>query len=272
MIMLAPSMFIGHGAPLNAIWDTKYRDNIAKYSKEIDIPEAILVVSAHWEKQRPLEITSAEVPGIIYDYYGFPEEMYQLKYSAPGNPQLAKKIADQLTNIGFTTELNPNQGLDHGTWIPLKMMFPEAQIPVLQLSIPIPRMPNELYKIGQTLRNLREINIMLMGSGNLVHNLPYAFKQMQTGNISMANWSSARTDSWAREADAWIKEQLDAHNTDELLDAPSKLPNFRFAAPTTEHFDPLYFFLGTLQNEGISYIHEGFEAGSISMRSFTGEN
>ena len=112
MIMLAPSIFIGHGAPLNAIWDTKYSENIAKFGNEIEIPEAILVVSAHWEKQRPLEITSAELPGIIYDFYGFPEEMYQLDYPAPGNPKLAKNIAIQLTNIGYTTKLNPNQNLE----------------------------------------------------------------------------------------------------------------------------------------------------------------
>lgn len=243
-----------------------------KFANDIDKPQSIIVVSAHWEQHIPAQITSAEIPGIIYDYYGFPQEMYQLEYQAPGNPKLAKKIAEMLNQKNIRTELNPNRGLDHGVWIPLKIMFPNADIPVLQLSIPIPHSPQDLFTIGNVLKPLREKRIMLMASGNLVHNLPYTFRQMQLGKFTMNSWNSAPIETWAQDIDEWLKEHLDDRNFDTILDAENKLPNYNMAAPTTEHFDPLYFTLGSLaSNEGIRYIHEGFEAGSISMRSIMNE-
>ena len=266
------SLYIGHGAPLNAIWQTDYRRNLEDFGKNVQKPDAIVVVSAHFERNIPLQITSSDKPGIIYDYYGFPEEMYQLQYEAPGSPELAKKLARSLEESGRDPVLNPNQGLDHGAWIPLKIMYPEADIPVLQLSIPIPRGPEELYKIGQVLAPFREDGVMFMGSGNLVHNLRHAFSKMAEFGQGLDGFKKMPTEQWAIDIDDWLKENLDERNTDEILKAPQKIDNFKAAAPTTEHFDPLYFVLGTMNgNEGISYIHEGFEGGSISMRSFVSE-
>lgn len=230
------------------------------------------MVSAHFERNIPLQITSAKQPGIVYDYYGFPDEMYQLEYNAPGDPQLAKKLAALLEASGRTPTLNPNQGLDHGAWIPLKIMYPEADIPIIQLSIPVPRDPEELYRIGQVVAPLREEGVVFMGSGNLVHNLPHTFNQMRKFGRGLDGFTQMPLESWAVDVDRWLQEQLDDRNTEMILQAPQQLDNFRTAAPTTEHFDPLYFVLGTMNSsEGVTYIHEGFEGGSISMRSFVSE-
>jgi 4,5-DOPA dioxygenase extradiol len=268
----APSVYIGHGAPLNVIWDTDYKETLRKFSQAIPPPQSVLVVSAHWEQNLPLQITSSFQPPIIYDYYGFPDAMYQLQYQSPGNPTLAQRVAEKLSSVGLKTHLNETRGLDHGAWIPMKIMFPKANIPLLQLSIPLPRKPLELFEIGQQLAEFRKEGIMLLGSGNLVHNLPYVFQQARQGKFDFSNWANAPEEEWAKETDSWIKEKLDANNFEDLLDSPIKAPHFNRAAPTTEHFDPLYFVIGTLgRQEGITHIHEGFEAGSISMRCFAGE-
>lgn len=268
----AQSVYIGHGAPLNILWQTEYRNNLEKFSKAYQQPSAILVVSAHFERNIPLQITSSPHPSIIYDYFGFPEEMYQLQYPAKGNPDLAKQVAQTLNGLSMETHLNSDQGLDHGAWIPLKIMYPDADIPILQLSIPIPRKPEDLYRIGQSLRKFKDQGVMLMGSGNLVHNLPHAFLQLQKGNFTIDTWAKAPVEPWANEVDIWLKDNIDSMNASELLHASQNLHNFKVAAPTTEHFDPLYFILGTLDDrESMGYIHEGFEAGSISMRSMYSE-
>ncbi|MFX0086421.1 MAG: DODA-type extradiol aromatic ring-opening family dioxygenase [Candidatus Hodarchaeota archaeon] len=269
----APSVYIGHGTPLNVIWDTNYKKNLKNFAQSIPLPHSVLVMSAHWEKNIPLQITSGFQPQIIYDYYGFPEEMYQLQYNSLGNPTLAKQIADRLNSRGLETHLNEVQGFDHGAWIPMKIMFPEANIPLLQISIPIPRKSKSLFKIGQLLAEFRKEGVMLLGSGNLVHNLPYVFQQVRKGKLGISNWIHTPEEKWAVETDRWIKEKINDNNIEDLLESSIKAPHFNRAAPTTEHFDPLYFVIGTLdQQEGIAYIHEGFEAGSISMRSFTVES
>ncbi|MFW9856724.1 MAG: DODA-type extradiol aromatic ring-opening family dioxygenase [Candidatus Thorarchaeota archaeon] len=265
-----PSIYIGHGSPTNAIETGKYQTDVAQYASSIDDISAIVAVSAHWEQYIPLQITSASIPGVIYDFYGFPDEMYRLEYNAPGNPKLAIRIARMLKSKGWETTLNSQQGLDHGTWVPLRLMYPEADIPVLQLSIPIPRSPENMFKIGAILSPLREEGILFMGSGNLIHNLPYVMYQLRQGKLDpSALTSSGPVDDWAQETDEWIKERLDNLEVDRLLQAPEKAPNFKMAAPTTEHFDPIYFVLGTLRaGETVHNFHEGIQAGSLSMRSF----
>ena len=139
------------------------------------------------------------------------------------------------------------------------------------MSIPVPRTPDLVYKMGQALAPLRDENVLLMGSGNLTHNLPYVFQQVQAGKLSLTDDSPV--DKWARESDDWIKEKLDNVNITDILSSPDKLPNFEMAAPTTEHFDPVYFTLGSLNpGEGINHFHESFQGGSFSMRSFSLEN
>lgn len=261
-----PAIYIGHGAPTVAIEQGQYQTDIATFAKNIPDPTTIVVVSAHWQQHIPIQITSSKLPGIIYDYYGFPEIMYQLQYNAPGNPNVAQKITQMLIDHGITAILNPKQGLDHGAWIPLRFMYPDASIPVIQISIPIRRTPSDLFKIGKIIAPLRDHGILLMGSGNLVHNLPHAMQHVQKAGKFESN---SPAEPWAKETDHWLKDKLNDFDIKTILQSPEKAPHFQKAAPTTEHFDPLYFVLGTAHSkEGINHFHESFQAGSISMRSF----
>ncbi len=264
-----PAIYIGHGSPMTVLDRKQYYHDLQKFSADYKDLSRIIVVSAHWEQYLPVQITSSNLPGVIYDFYGFPQELYELKYNAPGNSSLALKIADQLQKRNIEAVLNDRQGLDHGAWVPLKIMFPEEKISVVQVSLPIPRKPDYLFKLGEILKTFRSENILLMGSGNLVHNIPYAMRQAQLGRVDMFS-DDNKTDDWAKETDEWLKDKLDNKDTQTLLESPQKAPHFKTAAPTTEHFDPLYLILGAMdKSEDISYIHEGFQMGSFSMRSFS---
>lgn len=268
---LPPAIYIGHGSPTTVLERKQYYHDLQKFSGEHKDVSAIVVVSAHWQQYLPVQITSSELPGVIYDFYGFPDELYELEYNSPGNPELAQKIAIELKKNNIDSVLNPNQGLDHGAWVPLKIMFPEEKIPVIQVSLPVPRDSKYLFNLGTILNQFRKENILFMGSGNLVHNIPYAMRQMQLGRVNIFS-DNNKTDEWAKETDEWLKNKLDSYDIESLLHSPSLAPNYKIAAPTTEHFDPLYFVLGVMEpSESVSYIHEGFQGGSFSMRSFTSE-
>ncbi|MFV2015085.1 MAG: class III extradiol ring-cleavage dioxygenase [Candidatus Heimdallarchaeota archaeon] len=266
------SIYVGHGAPTVAI-DPElkpYKSDLKKFGTKFSQAKSIVVVSAHWQDYFPIQVTSSKNPGIIYDFYGFPQEMYELTYEFQGNPVLANKIIAQLSSHGVNAQLNNNQGIDHGAWIPLREMYPTGNIPILQMSIPVPRTPDYLYKIGKILAPLREEGVMFMGSGNVIHNLQYVMYRVQEMGGLFAN---IPVESWAAETDGWLKERLDNLHIENLLSSPDKMPNFKRAAPTTEHFDPLYFILGTLkEKEMINHFHESFQMGSISMRSFHSES
>ena len=258
-----PAVFISHGAPTLAIETGKYQEDLQRFAKDIDRPSAILSVSAHWEQRTPLQITSSAQPETIHDFWGFPEELYEIQYNAPGNPKLAQRIAEKLTSSGFPTETNPKRGLDHGTWVPLSIMYPERSIPVLQLSIPIPRTSKELFKLGQILLEFRAEDIMLFGSGGIVHNLRLAMSNFSRGKKHIT------PDSWAVDFDQWVNERLANRSFMDLLEVADKMPLFRKAAPTTEHFDPVAIVIGaTSEKEGIATIHESIEYGNLSLRSF----
>lgn len=250
---------------MEAIEKGKYQADLKKFADNIEPPKAILSISAHWERSIPILITSSKIQKTIHDFYGFPEELYQLDYSVPGLPKLAKEIAFALKKHDFNVQLTARWGLDHGTWVPLMIMFPEKNIPVLQLSIPIPRTEEELFQIGRVLRQFRERGILIMGSGGVTHNLSLAMMNVVSGN------SSKKPDSWAEEFDRWVKETLETNQPETLLKA-SNHPLFRIAAPTTEHFDPIYFVIGALYgHEGIRTVHESIKYGNLSMRTFASE-
>ncbi|MCY3411714.1 MAG: dioxygenase [Candidatus Heimdallarchaeota archaeon] len=266
---MTESIFIGHGSPMKLLERDAYFNDLALYSKNIDKPESILVVSAHWETRFPASITAAAQPGIIYDFYGFPKELYNQHYNAPGNPTLSRKIQALLASTGVQVDLDYSRGLDHGAWIPLSLMYPEADIPVIQLSLPVPREPEQLYRIGKTLAPLRDEGVLLMGSGNITHNLPLAMRTAQRYNFDN---SRIPVEDWALETDAWIADQLHERDYNSVLESRINAPNYTLAAPTAEHYDPLYFTLGAFrESEGVRTIHESIDLGSISMRSFSSE-
>ncbi len=269
-----PSLFIGHGSPTNALDKTNYSSDLIKLGKSFSNIQNIAVISAHFETLNSIQITSSPIPKVIYDFYGFPDELYELRYDCPGNPELAIEIYSLLASNGFSAQLNPNRGLDHGAWIPLRLLIPEAIYPVIQISLPSPRKPMELIKIGKILSNLRSKGVLLIGSGNLIHNLPHVMHQIQLGIIRPQDLAKqVQSEEWALKADNWIKERLNKKDLDALINASQVMPDFSKAAPTTEHFDPIYVILGSMFiGENIHYFHESIQAGSISMRSLSIES
>lgn len=221
--------------------------------------KAILVVSAHWQVSRPLRLTAWDRTPLLYDFGGFPEELYQLTYPAPGNPALATRIAGVLRAADQNVTLNTERGLDHGAWVPLRLAWPEAVTPVLQLSFPFVN-PPELYQIGKALRPLRDDGFLVAASGGVVHNLR---------RVRLEN-KQAPVDDWAAEFDAWIAAQIESSNLQNLFDYRNLGPHARLSVPTTEHFDPLFIALGAaFPEERPQTIFEGFQYGNLSMRSFS---
>lgn len=221
--------------------------------------KAILIVSAHWQVSKPLRLSAWDRAPLVYDFGGFPQELYQLTYPAPGNPALAARIAGILRAEGQEVTLQTERGLDHGAWVPLRLAWPEAATPVLQLSFPFVS-PEELFQIGKALRPLREDGILVAGSGGIVHNLR---------RVHLEN-KQAAVDDWAAEFDGWIAAQVESRNLETLFAYRSVGPHAKLSAPTTEHFDPLFVALGAaFPEERVETIFAGFQYGNLSMRSFS---
>ena len=226
---LTPALYIGHGAPM-LLDDPIWSGELANWATAMEKPKAILIVSAHWESA-PLTIgTTTTGTPLIYDFGGFDPKFYNLQYRAPGAPELATRIKALLDEP--VTE-QPNRGLDHGAYVPLLKMYPDADIPVLQMSIPTFD-PEKLFKLGQKLAPLREEGIMIIGSGFLTHGLPF-----------IRDWSiNATPPGWSAEFDLWAKDVLDRGAVDELMDYKSRAPGMPYAHPTVEHFAPIFITLG----------------------------
>lgn len=249
-----PTGFVAHGAPLLALDDVKGQD-LLKWTSAMPKPRKILVVSAHWERAPASLGPTTPVP-LIYDFYGFPDELYQLKYAAPANEAFARQV-EGLLKGHEPVERQGERGLDHGTWVPLRRMYPDADIPVIQLSLPT-HDPARLYAIGKALAPLRNDGVLILGSGNLTHNL---------GRV---DWRpDAPVPGWANDFDAWIKDTLVKADPDRLIEYNRLAPGVAMAHPTREHFVPLLVAAGAAA-EGkskASFPIEGFEFGSIARRT-----
>ncbi|MEZ4873121.1 MAG: 4,5-DOPA dioxygenase extradiol [Bdellovibrionales bacterium] len=252
-----PSLFICHGSPMNAIEDNKYTQTLKRLGDSIERPKAILVISAHWETNG-LFITGMDKPRTIHDFFGFPEELFKIQYPAPGNPNLAGTIADA---IGAEID-DSRWGLDHGTWAILRHMYPEADIPVLQLSLDKPRTLKEHFELGSRLAYLRAQDVLIIGSGNIVHNL------------MEIKWAPGSTPhSWAVEYDQIVKDSLKKRDFDSLIQSPRSNKLGRNAHPTIEHYLPLIYILGTSNGtDQLTFEYEEIQNGSISMTSFRFQN
>ena len=249
-----PALYLGHGAPI-LLEDELWTSQLANWSKNLEKPKAILIVSAHWESA-PLSLTSIEPTNLIYDFAGFHPKYYNLQYKAPVAPELAKTITDLLNET--ETVVQTNRGLDHGAYIPLMNMFPNADVPVIQMSMPTLN-PEKLFKIGQKLSVLREQGVLIIGSGFITHGLPYI--DMSDPNSKAPNWSS--------DFDLWTKETLDSGNFEELLKFKNSAPALNYAHPTVEHFAPIFVTLGAASSvaEKPETVIDGFWYG-LSKRSF----
>jgi 4,5-DOPA dioxygenase extradiol len=257
----APAIFFSHGAPTLAIEPGDYGRALLEFGRRMTPrPSAIVVFSGHFEEPLPARATAAARPPLIYDFGGFPDEMYRIQYPAPGDPKLAQEIAGLLRGAGIPSALDGSRGWDHGLWVPLRMAFSEAEIPIVEVSQPAGASPGELLAIGAALAPLRERGIVLAGSGGIVHNLRRVRFDGAGGGI----------DGWAKEFDAWVAGRLDAMDVESLVRYRSKGPHADLAVPTAEHFNPLFVVLGSLSPaERPATIYEGFQYGNISLRSLS---
>lgn len=249
---MLPSLFISHGSPMLALEPGASGPALARLAAELPTPRAIVLVSAHWESES-LRLSAAEHPQTWHDFGGFPAPLYAVQYPAPGAPQLAGDIARQLSAAGLPTELDAQRPFDHGAWVPLSLMYPHADIPVLQLSLPSHEGPELQTRVGRALSSLREQGILLIGSGSITHNL---------GELS---WRAGPdlVRPWAREFRDWMVEKLEADDQEALHQyrrlAPSAVRNH----PSEEHLLPLFFARGA--GGAFSVVHSGFTYGALGM-------
>ncbi|MFE7590852.1 dioxygenase [Kitasatospora sp. NPDC057512] len=223
-----PALYLSHGAPPLAD-DPVWPGELAAWSADLPRPKAVLMVSAHWE-EAPLALGAVATVPLVYDFWGFPEHYYRVRYAAPGAPDLAERVRKLLRAPGTPVQDIPDRGLDHGAYVPLVEMYPDADIPVLQVSLPTLD-PRRLMEIGRKLAPLRDEGVLIVGSGFFTHNL-------------RALSSDGRITSVMAEFDDWGRRALEAHDLDALLDFEHKAPAGRLAHPRTEHFAPLFVTLG----------------------------
>ena len=249
-----PALFVGHGSPMNAIEENEFAEGWRKVAGRLPKPNAILCISAHWETNGTW-VTAMEHPRTIHDFYGFPKPLFDVQYNAPGSPALAQITSEtiQSTNIG----LDQDWGLDHGAWSILKHMYPDASIPVLQMSLNKNQPPEWHYRLARELQALRSRGVLIIGSGNMVHNL------------GMMNWRSPDAGfDWADEANAMIKQFILTNDYQPLTQYQQLGREIKMAIPTPEHYLPLLYTLGLQQkNEAVSFFNDKTVFGSISMTS-----
>jgi len=260
--MKAPAAFFSHGAPTLAIEPGDYGRALGDFGRALaPRPRAVVVFSGHFEAPLPARVTAAPRPPLIYDFGGFPDEMYRIRYPAPGDPQLASEISGLLGAAGIRSALDPTRGWDHGLWVPLRMAFPDAEIPIVEVSQPAGATPEELLAIGAALAPLREKGVLLAGSGGIVHNLRRVRFAAADG--------PGDVDGWAREFDDWVAGRLGEMDLSTLARYRTEAPHAALAVPTAEHFNPLFVVLGAVTaDERPRTIYEGFQYGNISLRSF----
>ncbi|MDX3658281.1 class III extradiol ring-cleavage dioxygenase [Streptomyces sp. ID05-26A] len=249
--MSAPVLYLSHGAPPLADDETWTRE-LEDWSATLPRPEAVLMVSAHWE-EAPTTIGATTTVPLVYDFWGFPQRYYEVKYEAPGAPELANDVRKLL---GGHVEQDEQRGLDHGAYVPLKEMFPDADVPVLQMSMPTLD-PRELHEIGRKLAPLRDQNVLIVGSGFMTHNLSC---------VNFPAGPDYEPPSWSKEFDDWAHQQLANGDVDALLDFQQKAPAAGIAHPRTEHFAPLFVALGAASDEKARSTVDGFWYG-LSKRS-----
>jgi 4,5-DOPA dioxygenase extradiol len=252
-----PVLFLGHGSPMNAIEENEFVAGFRNVAKEIPKPHAIICISAHWET-RGTQLTAMEHPQTIHDFGGFPRELYEVQYPAPGSPALAGEVKNMLTMTDAL--LDHKWGLDHGAWSVIRQMYPDADIPVIQMSLDYYQTSDYHYDLAAELASLRDKGVLIIGSGNVVHNL------------GMVAWDRLNDDEyafdWAAAAGSKMKQLIMEGNHRELIKYPALGNEFRLSIPTPEHYLPLLYVLAMQKkNEQPSFFNDRIIAGSIAMTS-----
>ncbi len=252
-----PVLFLGHGSPMNAIEENEFVQGFRKVGREIEKPNAILCISAHWET-RGTFVTAMQNPRTIHDFGGFPQALFDVQYPAPGNPELAQETQKLIT----TTEvgLDDKWGLDHGAWSVIRHMYPDADIPVIQISIDYTKPAQYHFELAQQLNRLREKGVLIIGSGNMVHNLR---------RVAWDKLNEEFAFDWATEANETMKKHILNGNFQPLIDFRSQGIAFDLAIPTPEHYLPMLYALALKEKkDNISLFNDKPVAGSLTMTSF----
>lgn len=255
--MKMPVLFVGHGSPMNAIEENEFSAGWRTQGETLPKPSMILCVSAHWETDGTF-VTAVPKPETIHDFYGFPKELFAVQYPAPGNPGMAKEISDEIksTDVG----LDEKWGLDHGAWSVIKHMYPNAGVPVVQFSIDRRKGPNYHFELANELSFLRRKGVLIVGSGNMIHNLRViAWNKMNESEYGY---------DWAHEADFKLKNIINGGDFKELVNYSKQGGEMEMAVPTPEHFIPLLYTLGLKEEtDQLSWFNDKLVLGSISMAS-----
>lgn len=253
-----PTLFISHGSPMHAIHAGAAGEVWAALTKQMPKPKAVLMVTAHWESNLPM-LSGNPKPAMIYDFGGFPEALYRINYPAPGSPEIAARAQALLKAAGFTAGIDGCRGFDHGTWVPLLKMYPDADVPVVQLSVQTAMHPRHHYDVGRALAPLTKEGVLIVGSGHLTHNL--------------RDWMQSRGQTahapYAEKFQRWVFDQLAAHDVDALTAYRSQSPDAVRAHPTEEHFLPLFVALGAAGKDAEpERVFAGFEGAALAMDAY----
>lgn len=253
----APVIFIGHGSPMNALESNSFTQTLTKLKDLYPHPKAILCISAHWMTEGTW-VTHMKKPKTIHDFYGFPQALFDIQYPAPGSPEVAERIAKTVAPPAIHPD-DEMWGLDHGTWSVLRHVFPDAKTPVLQLSLYMAKPPDYHYHLGEQLRSLRDEGVLIVGSGNIVHNL------------RMIQWQpNAPAYDWALEFDLWVKGRLEESDHQALIHQARSTPAGQMSLPTMDHWLPLLYVMGASDaNDMLRFEYEEMQNASISMRTLS---
>jgi len=250
------SLFISHGSPMHALQPGPAGEAWKALARRLPRPRAILIASAHWETQLPM-LTGSGKPDTIHDFYNFPEPLYRLRYPAPGAPDVAKRAQGLLKDAGFSAAIDGCRGLDHGAWSPLLHMYPQADIPVAQISVQPELGPQHHVNLGQAVRALADEGVLIIGSGHMTHNL--------------RDWSRGQgaPAPYAREFQAWVLDKLKEKDVQSLVDYRSRSPHGVRAHPTDEHFLPLFFALGAAAGKAKpERVYDAIDSGVLAMDAY----
>jgi 4,5-DOPA dioxygenase extradiol len=252
-----PVLFVGHGSPMYVIEDNEFTQTWQKLGETVPTPTAIICISAHWET-RGTQVTAMSMPQTIHDFGGFPRELYEIQYPAPGDPELAKEVINVIK--GSTVQADQRWGLDHGSWSVLSRMYPTAEIPVIQMSLDYNKSPGEHYELAKELVSFRDKGVLIIGSGNMVHNLhKVAWDKPDSEDYGF---------DWALEANEIFKKLILENKHNELIDYKKLGNSVQLSVPTPDHFLPLLYTLALKnENEEISFFNDKAVMGSLTMTS-----
>lgn len=255
----APALFVAHASPMLALEREGHARALSAFGERFPEPAGIAIVSAHWEAPGPIRVTAAPRPSLIYDFGGFPRPLYEMTYPAPGSPALAREIVGLLEGAGIPAVEEPRRGWDHGVWIPLRLLYPAASVPIVEISLPVPREPELVAEAGRSIAPLRDRGILPVGSGGIVHNLRLARLDRKEGPA----------DEWARRFDGWVREKVLRRDLPGLFSYRDQAPDAERAVAESEHFDPIFFVLGAARgDDDLEEVSRGFEYGNLSLSSY----